>query len=123
VPSPTRPGDRCKLTAAQLAKTYERVAPAGAPTTMRRSLRAWLRAHEGVDQQTLDTFIKRRAYGVRVTLSALAHDPATEELLAPEVLLALRALDDDPDALRGDWPSDPEDLDLLAGAFGRPFAR
>lgn len=122
MPSLTRPGDRRKLTAAQLAKVYKRIAPAGTPTTMDRGLRAWLRAHEGVDQETLDTFIERRAQGVRVTLSALTHDPATEELLAPELLLALRALDDNPDALRGEWPSVPGDLDLLAGAFGRPFA-
>jgi hypothetical protein len=89
---------------------------------MRRDLRAWLRAHESVSQETLDTFVHRQALGLRVTLSALADDPASQPLLAPELLLALQALDVAPDRLRREWPSDLRDLDLLADAFGRPFA-
>jgi hypothetical protein len=123
VASPARPADHHKVTAAQLAKTYRRLAPTGVTTQMRRGLRAWLRAHEPVDQRTLDAFVDQQTHGVRITLAALAHDPATEDLMAPELLLVLRALDDDPDALRAQWPSDPRDLHLLADAYGRPYTR
>ncbi len=118
----SRTADYHKISAAQLTRTYRRLSPAGAPTTMRRDLRAWLRAHESVSQETLDTFVHRQALGLRVTLSALADDPASQPLLAPELLLALQALDVAPDRLRREWPSDLRDLDLLADAFGRPFA-
>jgi hypothetical protein len=121
VVSPSQPADPGKLTAAQLAKAYRRVAPSGARITMPGGLRAWLRAHEGAGAASLDDFLDRRASGLRVTLSALAHDPASADLLAPELLLALQALDEDPDRLRDQWPCDPRDLDTLADAFGRPF--
>jgi hypothetical protein len=120
VASPSRPGPG-KLTESQLTEAYRRVAPPGTRITMPRYLRTWLRTHEAVGASSLDDFLDRRARGLRVTLAALAHDPASEDLLAPELLLALRALDADPDHLRDQWPSDPRDLDTLAAAFGRPF--
>jgi hypothetical protein len=123
VASRSRPADPGKVTAAQLTNAYRRVAPPNARITMPGDLRAWLRAHEVVSEATLDDFLDRRAHGLEVTLSALAHDPASEDLLAPELLLALQALDEDPDHLRDQWPSDPRDLDTLADAFGRPFTR
>jgi phytoene dehydrogenase-like protein len=123
VASPSRPADPDKLTAAQLSKAYRRVAPPGTRITMPGDLRTLLRAHEAVSAASLDDFLDRLARGLRVTLSALAHDPASEDLLAPELLLALQALDEDPDHLRDQWPSDPRGLDTRADAFGRPFTR
>jgi hypothetical protein len=109
------------LSAAHLRRMYSRVVPSGTPVTMRRDLRAWLRRHESVTPAALDRFMSRRGRGLEVTLGALAADPASEDLLAPELLLALQALDSDPDELREHWPSDPHELETLADAFGRPF--
>ena len=90
---------------------------------MQTDLRDWLRAHERISARALTAFVDAHAQGVRVTLSALADDPAAEDLLAPQLLLALEALDTDPDRLRVLWPGDLQELDLLAEAFGRPYSR
>lgn len=97
----------------------------GVADTMRPALRTWLdcraRRH-GVDEPGLQRFVAGHRMGLSVTISTAQHDATAAQLLAPELLIALLALDRYPDALRADWPEDRRDLDALADVFGRPFA-
>ena len=89
-------------------------------------LRVWLRdwsGRRGICGQRFDDFVLNHETGLAATLDAARHDPATRHLLAPEILLALVALDQDPDFLRACWPDDRDVRELLALAdvFGRPY--
>ncbi len=123
-----RPGEASgQISRAKLKVAYLRVAPAGAPTTMPRVLRRWLRtwsSSHGLGVGSLKTFLASHERGIALTLDAAQYDLDTRNLLAPEVLLALAELDQDPDLLRDCWPPDrdPRELFALADTFGRPYA-
>lgn len=109
-----------------LQQAYSRLAPAGTPTTMPDDLRAWLRAwavRHALDRDRVETFITTHQGGLVATLDAVHHDLTTAHLLAPELLLALAAIDQDPDRLRACWPADRDVAELLSLAedFGRPY--
>lgn len=110
-----------------LQQAYSRLAPAGTPTTMPDHLRAWLRAwavRHALDRDQVQAFVTTHQGGLVATLDAVHHDLSTAHLLAPELLLVLAAIDQDPDRLRACWPADRDVAELLTLAedFGRPYA-
>jgi hypothetical protein len=109
-----------------LQQAYSRLAPAGTSTTMPDDLRAWLRAwavRHALDRDQVQAFVTTHQGGLVATLDAVHHDLSTAHLLAPELLLVLAAIDQDPDRLRECWPADRDVAELLSLAedFGRPF--
>lgn len=119
-------GDKVGGTGALFADDlYLQLAPADATDTMPQCLRGWLilfaQRHQ-IDDDSVRCFAAAHAVGLVVTLDAVPHDPATAGLLAPELLLALLALDHEPDTLRAEWPGDRRGLHALADVFGRPYA-
>lgn len=77
-----------------------------------------------MENSRIQSFVQSHEAGLTITLDAACHDPSTERLLAPEILLVLEALDRDPDTLRACWPEDrdPHELSAIADAFGRPYS-
>jgi len=118
-------GDLLRIT---MDRAYARVRPPAAaadsmPDDLRRWLRSWAHAHAW-DHAQLEVFIDGHAGGVAATLEGAQHDPDVQHLLAPELLLALLALDVDPYSLRARWPEthDVREVLALADLFGCPFS-
>lgn len=110
----------------ELARLFAELAPPGTATpmspVMRGHLRAWWARRFG-DRGRLLAFVDEHRDGVVTTLRSAQHDPDARRLLAPEILLVLHALDDDPFNLQAAWPQDHDTRELLALAdvFGRPY--
>ena len=114
--------------AAVLDDAYDRLGPVLPRLTMSDGLRAWLRRwalQHDVGSDDIKWFASDHEAGLSITLKAVGDDPDLEQLLAPELLLALLAVDQHPDVIRRCWPADrdPAELVALADAFARPYSR
>lgn len=113
--------------ARELARLFDELAPVGAETAMppatRARLRTWWARRFG-DRRRLAAFVDEHRTGVVVTLRSVQHDPDARQLLSPEILLVLHALDEDPFSLLAVWAEDRDTRELLALAdvFGRPYS-
>lgn len=111
----------------ELARLFDELAPGAAETPMppatRARLRTWWAGRFG-DPRRLAAFVDEHRAGVVITLRSAQHDPDARQLLSPEILLVLHALDEDPFSLLAVWPEDRDTRELLALAdvFGRPYS-
>ena len=93
------------------------------PPASRAHLRAWWARRFG-DRRRLAAFVDDHRAGIATTLRSAQHDPDARRLLAPEILLVLHALEEDPSSLLAVWAQDRDTRELLALAdvFGRPYS-
>lgn len=111
----------------ELVRLFAELAPPGTGTPMpaatRTHLRGWWARRFG-GRERLSAFVDEHRDGVATTLRSAQHDPDARQLLSPEVLLVLHALDEDPFTLQAVWPPAHSTRGLLALAdvFGRPYS-